>query len=115
MVDAANCPQQYSFSNHEFTQIAPKNRTSLAFILYLHRLKALNNIKSSPLAHGLLEILKESQTAARLTQSSVFEFILDKHFVLHVERNKEIAAVGLPIDAASMPEGINELSDIQSG
>jgi hypothetical protein len=115
MVDAANCPQQYSFSDHEFTQIAPKNRTSLAFILYLHRLKALNNIKSSPLAHGLLEILKESQTAARLTQSSVFEFILDKHFVLHVERNKEIAAVGLPIDAASMPEGINELSDIQSG
>ena len=87
MIKAEDGPQEYRFSDHEFRRIFPKNRNSLAFILYIHRSKAVNNIKTSTLAHALLEILKESQTAIRLTENSTFELMLDEKFVLHVRKN----------------------------
>ena len=87
MIKAEDGPQEYRFSDHEFRRIFPKNRNSLAFILYIHRSKAVNNIKTSALAHALLEILKESQTAIRLTENSTFELMLDEKFVLHVRKN----------------------------
>lgn len=88
MVNAHDGPQQYTFSEHEFRRIFPKNRSSLAFILYMHRSKAVNNIKTSLLAHALLGILKESKTAVSLTENSTFEFRLDENFVLHVRKNQ---------------------------
>lgn len=75
MVDSENAPQYYAFSVHEFTRVFPKNRSNLAFILFLHRSKALNNIKSSPLAQSLLAMLRESKTVVRLTEHSTFEFV----------------------------------------
>ena len=88
MINAEDAPQEYTFSDHEFRRIFPKNRSSLAFILYIHRSKAVNNIKASPLAHALLGILKESQTAIRLTENSTYELMLDEKFVLHVRKNE---------------------------
>jgi hypothetical protein len=87
MVDAGGAAQQYEFSSHEFTRVFPKNRAGLKFILYFHRSHALNNIKTSPLAKDLLGVLKESQTAIKLGDSSTYEFILDRNFVFHVRKN----------------------------
>lgn len=90
MVDSENGPQHYSFSDHEFTRVFPKKRDSLAFILFLHRSKALNNIKSSPLAQSLLAMLRESKTVERLTEDLTFEFMLDDKFLFHVRRNEAL-------------------------
>ncbi|HYC87055.1 MAG TPA: hypothetical protein VEB86_17600 [Chryseosolibacter sp.] len=87
MVNAEDVPQQYVFSSHEFRRIFPKNRSSLAFILYMHRSKALNNIKASPLAQALLGILQQSNTAGKLTEDSTYELMLDECFVFHVRKN----------------------------
>src|SRR5688572_12576913 len=78
MVDSENTPQHYAFSDHEFRRVFPRKQGSLAFILFIHRSKALNNIKSSPLAQALLGILRESKTAVKLTEDSTYEFILDE-------------------------------------
>lgn len=87
MIDAHERPQRYVFSAHEFRRVFPKNRGSLAFILYLHRSKAINNIKTSLLAHSLVGILRESKTAVRLTESSTFELKLDENFIMHVRKS----------------------------
>jgi hypothetical protein len=86
MIDADGAAQHYSFSSHEFTREYPKRKTDLAFLLYLHRSKALNNIKSSELARSLLLTLQESKTVTALTSESTYEFLFDKHFVLHVRK-----------------------------
>ena len=88
MVNAADAPQHYVFSGHEFRRMLPKSRSSLAFILYLHRSKAVNNIKTSPLAHALLGVLRQSKTADRLTEDSTYELMLDEKFVFHVRKNE---------------------------
>jgi hypothetical protein len=90
MVNANDGPQQYIFSEHEFRRIFPKSRGNLDFILYMHRTKAINNIKTSPLAQALLGILKESKTAVDLSENSTFEFILDKNFALNVRKNEAL-------------------------
>lgn len=90
MVNAADAPQQYAFSDHEFRRMFPKNQSSLAFILYIHRSKAVNNIKTSPLAHALLGVLQQSKTADKLTEDSTYELMLDERFVFHVRKNEPV-------------------------
>jgi hypothetical protein len=104
MVTAEDGPQQYVFSDHEFKGIFPKNRSSLAFILYIHRTKALNNIKGSPLAHALLGVLKESKTAVRLTESSTYELMLDEKFIFHVRKNESVKNEPIVFAAADSSE-----------
>lgn len=94
MVNAHDGPQQYRFSAHEFTRVSIKNRNSLAFILYLHRSEAINNIRTSLLAHSLLTILQDSNTAIRLSANSTFEFKLDQRFVMHVRKNEVVDSDG---------------------
>jgi len=108
MVNAEDAAQQYVFSNHEFTRMFPKNRGSLAFVLYIHRSRALNNIKTSPLAQALLGILQQSATAVKLSQDSTYELSLDKHFVFHV-RKTTVALEGdmssdVPLDRQNSSE-----------
>jgi hypothetical protein len=102
MINAEDAPQQYIFSDHEFKRVFPANRSSLAFILYIHHSKALNNIKASPLAHALLGILQQSKTAARLTEHSTYELMLDAKFVFRVRKNEIVGnEIGSSV-AASM-------------
>lgn len=96
MIDAETTPQAYSFSDHEFKRMFPKNKSSLAFILYVHRSKAINNIKTSPLANALLGILQQSKTAVKLTEDSTYELMLDQKFVLHVRKNKSVDQLAPP-------------------
>ena len=92
MVDSETTPQHYAFADHEFKRLFPKNTGKLAFILFLHRAKAINNIKSSPLAQALLGILQQSKTVVRLTEESTYELMLDDKFVFHVRKNDPAVA-----------------------
>ena len=86
MIDANTEPQRYSFAHHEFLRTNPKSKSGMAFILYMHGSKALNNIRTSPLAHSLLSTLRQSKTAMALLEHSTYELMLDKKFVLHVTK-----------------------------
>jgi len=107
MVNASEAPQKYEFSDHEFKRIFPKNKTSLAFIIYVNKVKALNNIKSSPLAHALLEILQQSKTAISLTEHDTYELMLDRNFTFHVRKSnnehvRESMLSSLEIEACNL-------------
>lgn len=109
MVNAADSPQHYVLSPHEFRQMFPKYQTSLAFILYIHRSKALNNIRTSDLAGALLKVLQQSETAMRLTHDSTYELLLDHNFVFHVRKNENTdPAIAASTTVASMNEIIKE-------
>lgn len=86
MIASATAPQAYKFSEHEFRRINLKEKGGYAFILYLHKGKALNNIKSSAVANDLISILRQSRTAIELSADSTFEFLLDSDFVLHIRK-----------------------------
>ena len=86
MIDAADSPQQYKFSSHEFKNANPKEKKGHSFLLYVHKSRSLTNIKTSQLAIDLLAMLKQSKTAVNLTESASYEFMLDKKFVLHVTK-----------------------------
>jgi hypothetical protein len=86
MVDSADGPQQYKFSNHEFKSINPKEKGGYAFTLRVFQGKAVNNIKTSAVAQDLLLILQQSRRALELIEASPYEFVMDKHFMLHVAK-----------------------------
>lgn len=91
MMDAEEDSQRYVFSSDEFRKMFPKSRRKLAFILYFHRSRALNNIKASILAQSLIDVLRLSKTSASLCNDATFEFILDENFVFHVRRNRVVS------------------------
>ena len=101
MVDSADGPQQYKFSNHEFKNVNPNERGGYSFVLRVFQNKAVNNIKTSAVAKDLLGILRQSRRATELTDSSIYEFTLDKQFMLHITQEKELE---------KEPEGEQEMS-----
>ena len=88
MVDSAEGPQKYKFSTHEFKNINPNEKGGHSFTLRVFQGKAVNNIKTSVVAKDLLVILKQSKTAAELTDTSTYEFTLDKQFTLHIKQDE---------------------------
>lgn len=82
--------QKYKFSDHEFRCLNPKQKGGYAFTLSVSRGKAVNNIKTSMPAQGLLLILQQSRTACELSEASTYEFIFDRYFTLHVTRQEKI-------------------------
>jgi len=95
MVDSAVGPQQYKFSNHEFKSINPKEKGGYAFTLRVFQGKAVNNIKTSAVAQDLLLILQQSRRALELIETSTYEFVMDKHFMLHVAKVEKAPEVVL--------------------
>jgi hypothetical protein len=85
MIASTEGPKQYKLYSHEFKALNPKEK-GYTFALHAFQGKALNNIKNYPVAHDLLFVLEESKKASELMQSSVYEFTLDKHFVLHISK-----------------------------
>lgn len=86
MKAAADGPQEYKFSSHELKGINPKSKTSCAFELQVYQGKAINPIKNSEIAQGLLSMLQQSRTATELVESATYSFQLDKNYMLHIER-----------------------------
>jgi hypothetical protein len=93
MVDAAEGPQQYKFSDHEFRILNPKEKGGYSFTLLAYQGKAVNNIRTSPVAQDLLGILQQSKKASELLDAFTYEFVMDKQFVLHIIRKEEVASV----------------------
>ena len=91
MMDSDKEPQQYKLSAHEF-KAASAQKTGYSFVLEVSHGKATNNIKTSIVAKDLLSILQQSQKAAQLMQEGDYQLSLDKQFVLHVTRKKEVPA-----------------------
>lgn len=89
MVDAANGPQQYKFSDHEFRRLSPRKKSGYDFTLHIFKSKATNDIRSSAIAKDLLLILQQSKTVWELTEASAYDLILDKNFVLHVTKDPD--------------------------
>ncbi len=104
MVDSADGPQQYKFSNHEFKSINPKEKGGYAFTLRVFQGKAVNNIKTSAVAQDLLLILQQSRRALELIETSTYEFVMDKHFMLHVAKVEKAPEVVLDKVADSPSE-----------
>ena len=86
MKDAAHGPQEYKLSNHEFHNVNSTKKGGFAFELKVFKSKAINNIRDSDIAKDLLLILGRSETATGLTENLVYEFTLDKNFVLHIKQ-----------------------------
>jgi hypothetical protein len=84
MISSAEGPQQYKFSAHEVRTANPKGKGGFTFTLKIHKGNAANDIKSSVIAKDLLRVLQQSKKASELSESSMYEFTLDKHFVLRV-------------------------------
>lgn len=100
MVDSAESPQQYRFSGHEFKGANPKEKRGFTFTLQAQKGKAVNNIKGSEIAQGLLSVLQQSPKANELMENTTYEFSLDKHFVLHI-RKEEASNAAESDDAAT--------------
>jgi hypothetical protein len=95
MLDSADAPQQYKFSEHEIKTASPKEKGGYTFTLKLHKGKAVNDIRTSVIAKDLLAVLQQSGKALELAENSTYEFKLDRRFVLHVVKEqlpKEVAA-----------------------
>jgi len=84
MIASAEAPQQYKFSAHEVRTANPKGKGGFTFTLKFHKGNAVSDVKLSVIAKELLRVLQQSKKASELSESSIFEFALDKHFVLHV-------------------------------
>lgn len=83
MIASENEAQEYKFSSHEFRDLNPK-KPSHSFTLRVHQSKAINDVKSSLVAKDLLQVLRNSERATELTNTAIYQFELDKKFVLHI-------------------------------
>lgn len=88
MIDSENGPQEYKFSKHEFHNVNPNEKGGHSFTLRVFQGDAVNDIKTSDVAKDLLVILKQSNKASELLEDSLYEFVLDKQFLLHINREK---------------------------
>jgi hypothetical protein len=86
MVDSSQEPQHYPLSAHEFKALNPRQKGGYDFSLHVSRGRAVNNIRESEVARGLLYILQLSPKGSAMMEEGDYEIKLDKQFVLHVEK-----------------------------
>ncbi len=89
MLDAENEPQQYKLSKHEFVAMNQRQKGGFHFTLQVSKGRALNNIRECTVAQDLLDVLQVSRKASELTEEASYEFVLDKQFMLHVNKMSE--------------------------
>jgi len=87
MLAAEEGPQEYKFFKHEFKALNPKEK-GYAFTLEAHQGKAVNDIKKSGVAKDLLNVLSESPKASELMDGNIYEFTMDKQFILSVTKTE---------------------------
>lgn len=85
MLAAAEKPQQYKFTEHEFRAMDDKKKGGFGFNLHVSKSKAVNNIRDSEIAQDLLYMLSNSPKGSELLQNHDYELSMDKHFVLHIQ------------------------------
>ncbi|MEP2667943.1 MAG: hypothetical protein ABJH04_03050 [Cyclobacteriaceae bacterium] len=87
MVAAEEGPQEYKFYKHEFKALNPKEK-GYTFTLEAYQGKAVNDIKGSGIAKDLLNVLSESPKASELMGEHIFEFSMDKQFMLNISKHE---------------------------
>ena len=100
MISSAEGPQKYKFSTHEVRAASPKDKGALTFTLKVYKGKAVNDIKTSPIAKDLMRVLQQSRKAMELSEASPYEFKLDRSFILHVTKED------VQNDQAETPQGV---------
>ena len=91
MLDAAEEPQHYQLYPHEFHALSDRKRTGFNFTLHVSKGKAINNIRDSVVARDLLNVLQLSRKASELMDEDPYEIVLDKKFMLHINKMVEPA------------------------
>lgn len=91
MVDSAKEPQEYKFQQHEFRDINPKEKGGYWFTLVVFKGKSQTDIRKSVVAQDLLIILQRSGKALELTETTQYQFVMDKQFVLHITSEEIVA------------------------
>jgi len=86
MVASAEGPQQYKLYGHEFKGLNPKEKGGYSFTLQAHKGRAKNNIRNSIVAQDLLSMLDTSKKASELMDSGIYEFTMDKQFMLRITK-----------------------------
>ena len=86
MVASAEGPQQYKLYGHEFKGLNPKEKGGYSFTLQAHKGRAKNNIRNSIVAQDLLSMLDTSKKASELMDTSIYEFTMDKQFMLRITK-----------------------------
>src|SRR5690606_34726642 len=81
MIAAADKPQDYRLYPHEFQSLNPRQKGGFTFTLEARGGKALNNIRKSPVAIDLLQVLQQSPRAVELMEEATYELSLDKNFI----------------------------------
>ena len=81
--------QEYQLSRHEFTDVNNNKPSGYSFVLRMNDGKRDNEIKSSLTAQDFLYVLKSSEKARELMENNLFEFKMDKLFVLSVSKIQE--------------------------
>lgn len=110
MIDSNVAAQHYVFSKHEFKRVHPKSAEKLAFLLYLRKSKALNNIRTSGLAKALLAVLQQSKTAVDLTSDSTYEILFDDSFVLHIKKAGVENGIEVQFQPNDLPFGTEDVT-----
>ncbi|HEY8510987.1 MAG TPA: hypothetical protein VIL31_03440 [Cyclobacteriaceae bacterium] len=90
MSAAAIEPQDYRLYAHEFQSLNPRQKGGYTFTLEARGGKAINNIRKSPVAMDLLQVLQLSPRAVELMEEATYELSMDKNFILHVNRKEDI-------------------------
>jgi hypothetical protein len=86
MAAAQESPQRYQFSSHEFKAMNPRERSGYSFSMRAYRGRSIDKTRTPFIALELLTILETSKRAIELFDQSVYEFTLDRNFVLHISR-----------------------------
>jgi hypothetical protein len=104
MVDASKGPQRYQFVANDFAGLDHRSKKDYCFSLSMNKSKSVNSIRSSPIAIELLHTLQDSKTANQLSQFNTYEFVMDKHYVLHVSIAVEQTASAIEEPQAEVAE-----------
>jgi hypothetical protein len=104
MISADKDPQQYKLSGHEFKAIGRREKAGFSFSVEISDGKIMNNVKDATVARDLLHVLQQSQKATELMKLSVYEFRMDKQFVLHVSRKVETPPQEVVTEVANVSE-----------
>lgn len=107
MISADKDPQHYKLSGHEFKAIGRREKAGFAFSMEVSDGKIINHVKDASVARDLLHVLQQSQKGSELMKLSVYEFRLDKQFVLWVTRKSSAPAEAVSEVSEESDEGVS--------
>ena len=88
MLNCEKEPQKYQMSGHEFRDADPKPKGGYSFVLQMNKGRPINDIRDSIIAKELVYVLRHSAKATELTDQRVYNFGMNKDFLLMVSQEE---------------------------